>query len=103
MHKRKLAVANRDTIKKFELATNKYACARQAAQPGLAPAFMPTAEAERIFREAIFTMADSEYLLDAFWRELEQDYPSIKGTNKNRLFIDYVTYELYTMESAHDS
>jgi hypothetical protein len=98
MPKRRLAIVPKDIIRKFEITTNKYQCARQAVRPGFVPESISTAEAERIFKEALFALADAEYLLNIFWCDLENDYPLIKGVEKGNLFIDYVTHELYTME-----
>jgi hypothetical protein len=100
MPKRRLAIVPKDTIRKFEAATNKYQCAQQAACPGFVPEYIPPVEAERIFKETLFALADAEYLLNIFWRDLEIDYPLIKDIEKENLFIDYVTHELYTMEKT---
>jgi hypothetical protein len=100
MPKCRLAIVPKDTIRKFEVATNKYQCAQQAVCPGFVPECIPAIEAERIFKEALFALADAKHLLDIFWCDLEIDYPLIKDVEKGNLFIDYVTRELYTMERA---
>jgi hypothetical protein len=93
---KRLATLTRDDIRSLEIASNKVTCARQAIHPNTVPLYAPKSAADKYFREAIFALADGEYLQDSFWRELAKEH-GIAAEDMGKLYVDFNTNELFVI------
>ncbi|GBR73342.1 hypothetical protein NO1_0740 [Candidatus Termititenax aidoneus] len=77
--------------------SNKFHCAKQNVSLG-SPQNIPPAAAEKFCREALFALADAQYLLESFWREIAYRY-NLEHNSLDRAFIDYSAGELWIEEN----
>jgi hypothetical protein len=94
MGKRMIAELKEAEVKYSEILTNKIKCARQAVSPAAIPPYAPPAAAEKFFREAIFVLADAQYLEDELWRSLAQQY-NISLDDRKKMYLDFGTQTLF--------
>ncbi|MDR1452554.1 MAG: hypothetical protein LBJ25_01065 [Candidatus Margulisbacteria bacterium] len=97
MTRRILARLPQEDLKFFELVTSKFYCAKQNVSLS-ASADFSTAAAEEFYREAFFALADAQYLLDGFWREVAGRH-NLAEDILSRAFIDFSTGELWLEEN----
>jgi hypothetical protein len=84
-----------DDIRFLEVAANKISCARQALKLDTVLPYISSSVAENFFREAIFALADAQYLRDCFWRSVILRY----GVSmKDELYVDFDLNCLYMQE-----
>jgi hypothetical protein len=91
---RKPAVLSQDDVKSFEIIKNKLGCAGQLVHPGAVPQYASVSAADKFFREAIFALADAEYLQKSFWRNVARQHV-VAEENMSRLYVDFNTNELF--------
>ena len=93
---RLIAVLDAEKIQYFQRATVKKTCAQQAASPGSLPNCISGPDANKHFREALFALADAEFLCADFWREQARAY---KIDPRLKLYLDFDTKELFAEEN----
>jgi hypothetical protein len=101
MVRRVIVKLQKGDVKSYEVAWNKFYCARQAVSPAALPAGIPPAAAEKFFRKAIFAFGDAQYLVDHFFlREIISAYGLDKELLKqaDKIFMNYGTQELLLEE-----
>ena len=84
-------------IRSWEIIDNKVVCAKQALHSDAVPFYAPKSAAEKYFREAIFVLADAQYLQDKYWYDLAQQY-NIEQKDLEKLYVDFRTSKLFLME-----
>jgi len=89
-----------EDLRNLEVALNKLSCAKQAVRPdGMTSLICSLEETKKFFREAIFSLADAETLVDFFWLNLAKKY-SVAKENLQQLYLDYNSSKLYLINPA---
>jgi hypothetical protein len=89
-----LDILTKDDMRSLAITVNKINCAKQSLRPDAVPVYAPVNARNKYFREAIFALADAQYLEDNFWRNLAEQY-GIEPKDREKMYLDFNTNKLF--------